>query len=196
MPMYEFTCRACGAEYEELCTATEAAAGKVACPACGARKSERKLSTFASKDGERRRRRRLRPRQPRRVRLSPLATGTRASGRPVGALSHSADLGAVLRNRGASHATSSAHRQITNPSPRPVPTKVSGAMADWALESHCCGTLDRNRRWKIRPNTTPRTRLPTSVRMRPTRTFCMGKHLRMAERNDAAHPTSPSHVCL
>lgn len=50
MPMYEFTCRACGAEYEELCTSTEAAAGKVACPACGARKSERKLSTFASKD--------------------------------------------------------------------------------------------------------------------------------------------------
>ncbi|MBK6898775.1 MAG: zinc ribbon domain-containing protein [bacterium] len=50
MPMYEFACRACGAEFEELCTAAEAAAGKVACPACGARKSERKLSTFASKD--------------------------------------------------------------------------------------------------------------------------------------------------
>jgi putative FmdB family regulatory protein len=48
--MYEFTCRVCGAEYEELCTAAEAAAGKVACPSCGARKSERKLSTFASKD--------------------------------------------------------------------------------------------------------------------------------------------------
>ncbi|MBK7703221.1 MAG: zinc ribbon domain-containing protein [bacterium] len=50
MPMYEFACRACGAEFEELCTAAEAAAGKVGCPACGARKSERKLSTFASKD--------------------------------------------------------------------------------------------------------------------------------------------------
>ncbi len=48
--MYEFTCRACGAEFEDLCTAAEAAAGSVACPACGARKSERKLSTFASKD--------------------------------------------------------------------------------------------------------------------------------------------------
>jgi putative FmdB family regulatory protein len=51
MPMYEFACRACGAQFEELCTAAEAAAGKIACPACGARKSERKLSTFASKDG-------------------------------------------------------------------------------------------------------------------------------------------------
>jgi putative FmdB family regulatory protein len=51
MPMYEFACRACGAEFEELCTAAEAAAGEVACPECGAREAERKLSTFACKDG-------------------------------------------------------------------------------------------------------------------------------------------------
>lgn len=48
MPMFEFTCRECGAEFEELCTTAEVEAGEVACPECGARKADKKLSVFAS----------------------------------------------------------------------------------------------------------------------------------------------------
>lgn len=48
MPMFEFTCRECGAEFEELCTAAEVEAGEVACPECGAQKADKKLSVFAS----------------------------------------------------------------------------------------------------------------------------------------------------
>ena len=48
MPMYEFVCRECGAEFEELLTHAELEAGEVACPECGSDKVERQLSSFAS----------------------------------------------------------------------------------------------------------------------------------------------------
>lgn len=51
MPMYEFTCKTCGTEFEELCTSVEAEAGKVECPECGAKKAVKRLSTFASTGG-------------------------------------------------------------------------------------------------------------------------------------------------
>lgn len=52
MPMFEFTCRQCGAEFEELCTTAQVEAGDVACPECGAKKAEKKLSVFASTGGD------------------------------------------------------------------------------------------------------------------------------------------------
>jgi putative FmdB family regulatory protein len=48
MPMYEFTCQRCGADFEELCSVTEADSGKVECPECGAKKSKKQMSTFAA----------------------------------------------------------------------------------------------------------------------------------------------------
>ena len=51
MPMYEFQCKKCGAEFEELCSMTEADSGKVECPECGANKSEKQMSTFAAGTG-------------------------------------------------------------------------------------------------------------------------------------------------
>lgn len=48
MPIYEFTCRKCGGDFEELTTHAEAEAGEVACPDCGAKKAQKKLSTFAA----------------------------------------------------------------------------------------------------------------------------------------------------
>ncbi|MBU1072915.1 zinc ribbon domain-containing protein [bacterium] len=47
MPMYEFKCVACGAEFEELVTMAEVAAGEVPCPACASKQVERQISTFA-----------------------------------------------------------------------------------------------------------------------------------------------------
>lgn len=52
MPMYEFTCRQCATEFEELCSSSEADDGTVECPECGAKKSEKRVSTFASTGGE------------------------------------------------------------------------------------------------------------------------------------------------
>jgi putative FmdB family regulatory protein len=46
MPIYEFACAQCGHEFEELVRSSTAR--KPACPKCGARKTERKLSVFAS----------------------------------------------------------------------------------------------------------------------------------------------------
>jgi len=48
MPLYEFTCRGCGTEFEELCTSAEVEAGEVTCPECGKKKAEKKLSVFAA----------------------------------------------------------------------------------------------------------------------------------------------------
>ena len=48
MPMYEFRCADCGAEFEELATAAEVEAGEVPCPECGSRNVVRQMSTFAS----------------------------------------------------------------------------------------------------------------------------------------------------
>jgi putative FmdB family regulatory protein len=51
LPIFEFTCRACGARFEEIMTFAEMEAGKAACSACGSPKVERDLSTFATGSG-------------------------------------------------------------------------------------------------------------------------------------------------
>lgn len=48
MPMYEFVCRDCGAEFEELCTLSDVEAKRVPCPECEGTEVERRVSTFAS----------------------------------------------------------------------------------------------------------------------------------------------------
>ena len=47
MPIYEFECLECGALFEKLVRKADTEA-EVACPRCGARKLEEKLSAFAS----------------------------------------------------------------------------------------------------------------------------------------------------
>ena len=47
MPMYEFKCVDCGAEFEELATMAEVEAGKVLCPECESHQVKRQMSTFA-----------------------------------------------------------------------------------------------------------------------------------------------------
>ncbi len=44
MPIYEFTCRRCGADFEELVGASDA---KAPCPECGSRRVARRVSAFA-----------------------------------------------------------------------------------------------------------------------------------------------------
>jgi putative FmdB family regulatory protein len=51
MPLYEFTCRECGAVFEEIVSLAELEAGEVACPACGSASVERGLSTFSTRSG-------------------------------------------------------------------------------------------------------------------------------------------------
>jgi putative FmdB family regulatory protein len=48
MPIYEFKCRKCGADFEELTTLTEVESGEVRCSECGSEQVERQVSTFAS----------------------------------------------------------------------------------------------------------------------------------------------------
>lgn len=48
MPVYEYRCQACQHEFEEL-VRSEASEKSVACPDCGGRKVERKLSVFAAR---------------------------------------------------------------------------------------------------------------------------------------------------
>ena len=49
MPLYEFSCAKCGAEFEELVMSSKPEAiAKVACPNCGSHKVKKKMSTFAS----------------------------------------------------------------------------------------------------------------------------------------------------
>ncbi len=43
MPIYEYTCAACGREFEELILASEAPT----CPDCGDRRGQKRLSAFA-----------------------------------------------------------------------------------------------------------------------------------------------------
>lgn len=47
MPMYEYTCGDCGAEFEELVRLPDDERG-LRCPSCGAAKARRRLSTFAA----------------------------------------------------------------------------------------------------------------------------------------------------
>ncbi len=49
MPIYEYRCRACDKDFEELVRSAEAAAS-VACPECGSRRIDRKLSVFAARE--------------------------------------------------------------------------------------------------------------------------------------------------
>ncbi len=48
MPIFEFTCRACGHKFEEILTLAELEAEKPVCPACGQRRVEREFSLFAT----------------------------------------------------------------------------------------------------------------------------------------------------
>ena len=48
MPMYEFTCRKCGATFEELMSLAEMEASKPECPECGSKRTERRMSAFAT----------------------------------------------------------------------------------------------------------------------------------------------------
>ena len=51
MPLYEFTCRDCGAVFEEIVSLAELEAGEVSCPECGSARVERGLSTFSTRSG-------------------------------------------------------------------------------------------------------------------------------------------------
>jgi putative FmdB family regulatory protein len=46
MPMYEYTCKECGKEYEELVSLDSQE--KPPCPACNSTKVEKKMSLFGS----------------------------------------------------------------------------------------------------------------------------------------------------
>lgn len=48
MPIYEYACGHCGAEFEEL-VRTAAEEKQVACPRCGQRKATRRPSVFAAR---------------------------------------------------------------------------------------------------------------------------------------------------
>ena len=48
MPIYEFKCRQCGADFEELATMAQVEAGDVRCSECGSEQVERQISTFSS----------------------------------------------------------------------------------------------------------------------------------------------------
>mgnify|MGYP001031647998 CR=1 FL=1 len=48
MPLFEFQCRKCGHQFEELMTVAEVEAGKVKCPACASKSVEREFSAFAT----------------------------------------------------------------------------------------------------------------------------------------------------
>ena len=50
MPIYEYTCRSCEHEFEELAKSM-ASPDRVKCPSCGAARVERKLSVFAARLG-------------------------------------------------------------------------------------------------------------------------------------------------
>lgn len=47
MPLFEFECLECGVEFEKLVRKADAVS-EVACPACGSRRVDKKMSTFAS----------------------------------------------------------------------------------------------------------------------------------------------------
>ena len=48
MPLYEFQCRKCGHQFEELLTLAELSTGRVKCPACSSQSIEREFSAFAT----------------------------------------------------------------------------------------------------------------------------------------------------
>ena len=48
MPIFEFTCRKCKHNFEELISHAELEAGELKCPACQSKQVERGLSAFAT----------------------------------------------------------------------------------------------------------------------------------------------------
>jgi len=48
MPLFEFHCPSCDADFEELLPSSKVAT-KVACPRCGGKETTRKLSVFAAR---------------------------------------------------------------------------------------------------------------------------------------------------
>ena len=48
MPLYEFTCRKCGEEFERILSSSRSA---TACPVCRSRRVEKKFSLFGMKSG-------------------------------------------------------------------------------------------------------------------------------------------------
>lgn len=51
MPIYEYTCDTCGAEFEHFARSMTRSE-KPRCPQCGAARATRKHSTFAARQGE------------------------------------------------------------------------------------------------------------------------------------------------
>ncbi|MCY3020078.1 MAG: zinc ribbon domain-containing protein, partial [Planctomycetota bacterium] len=52
MPIYEYHCRSCGQEFEQLVRSMKTDA-EALCPQCGSKEVERKLSVFAAQSGGR-----------------------------------------------------------------------------------------------------------------------------------------------
>lgn len=50
MPIYEYRCRACEAEFEQLVRSMDGDKG-MTCPKCNSKQVERRLSVFAARDG-------------------------------------------------------------------------------------------------------------------------------------------------
>lgn len=48
MPLYEFNCKKCGHNFEELMTLSEINSGNLKCPACNSKRVERGMSSFAT----------------------------------------------------------------------------------------------------------------------------------------------------
>ena len=48
MPMYEFTCRKCGHNFEELMSLAEMESGAIQCPACKSKRVDKGFSAFAT----------------------------------------------------------------------------------------------------------------------------------------------------
>jgi putative FmdB family regulatory protein len=48
MPLFEFNCKKCGHQFEELMTLSEVEEGKLQCPACQSKRVERGFSSFAT----------------------------------------------------------------------------------------------------------------------------------------------------
>ncbi|MBU8871211.1 MAG: zinc ribbon domain-containing protein [Gemmatimonadales bacterium] len=51
MPLYEFTCKKCGHNFEELISLSELESNQINCPACKSKRLERGFSGFATGSG-------------------------------------------------------------------------------------------------------------------------------------------------